>query len=72
MKFLLQKHSKQTFCELVEEKDVIKKNVVSPIPEDEKWKLVIIEELCLLQKGFLDTDFDEPLLEEILEFICTS
>ena len=70
--FLLQKHSKQTLAELVVDRNTIKKATVSPISENEKWKLNIIEEVSLVKKGQLEADFDEELLDEILDYICTS
>ena len=69
--FLLNKHSKPTLNSLICERNIIKKGVVSPVSENEKWKLPLIEELCLIQKGFLVSEFDEPELGEILNYICT-
>ena len=45
--------------------------MVLGLPEDEKWKAGMIEELVLFKKGFLVAEFDEPLLEAILEYLCT-
>ena len=46
---------------------------IAPLSENEEWKLQLIEEVSLLLKGQLKTDFDdEPLLEEILDFVCTT
>ena len=49
----------------------IKKQVVNPLREDEKWKAGMIEELVLVKKGFLVAEFEEPLLTAILEYLCT-
>ena len=69
--FLLGKHSKQTRGDLIKNISSIKKQVINPIPEAEKWKTVIVEEIALIQKGFLVADFEEALLAELLEYLCT-
>ena len=70
--FLLQKHSKLTLAELIVDRNTIKTSIVAPISENEKWKLRIIEEVSLIKKGQLEAAFDEEMLEEILEHICTN
>ena len=54
-------------------RNTIKKSRVHPLSETEEWKLNIIEELSLVNKGQLniDDEFDEDMLEEIIYFICT-
>ena len=69
--FLLAKHSKQTLGDLIRNSVSMKKQVINPLPEDEKWKAGMIEELVLVKKGFLVAEFEEPLLTAILEYLCT-
>ena len=69
--YLLQKYSKQTLTELVNDRNIIKKTIVTPISETESWKLKIIEEVSLVRKGQLEADFDDIMLDEILDYICT-
>ena len=58
--------------DLVQDKDNVKRARVYPLPDDEVWKVSIIKELALYQKGHLEIDFDENELEEILDWICTN
>ena len=68
---LLAKHSKPALVDFDQEKCLIKKQVINPLPENEKWKAGMIEELVLVKKGFLVAEFDDPLLDSILEYLCT-
>ena len=71
--FLCDKYSKQSLGQLIADKTTIKKARVSPLSENEKVKLKLIEEVSLILKGQLETEFeDQTLLEEILDFICTT
>ena len=73
IKFLQNNYSELSMDQLVADKHIIKKARVSPLSENEEWKLKLIEEVSLLLKGQLESDFDDqPLLEEILDFICTT
>ena len=69
--FLLAKHSEPALVDLFRKNVSLKKQVINPLPEDEKWKAGMIEELVLVKKGFLVAEFDEPLLDSILEYLCT-
>ena len=69
--YLLQKYSKQTLTELVNDRNIVKKTIVTPISETESWKLKIIEEVSLVRKGKLEADFNDLMLDEILDYICT-
>ena len=55
------------------EQNIIKKARVYPVSETEEWKLKLIEELSLVSRGQLDLDedFDENMLEEIMDYIWT-
>ena len=41
------------------------------VPEDEVWKLNMIQEIALTRKEHLVTNFDYDYLEEILDYVCT-
>ena len=41
-----------------------------PLPEEENWKISVINELALVKRGILELDFDDNNLEAILEQIC--
>ena len=70
--FLLQKYCKRNLADLVADKNCIKKSRVVALSETEKWKLTIIEEVSLMRKGHLEvTEFDDKMLEEILDYVCT-
>ena len=69
--FLLAKHSEPALVDLIRKNVSLKKQVINPLPDDEKWKAGMIEELVLVKKGFLGAEFDEPLLAAILEYLCT-
>ena len=71
LQFLLRKYNKTSMLELIDEKYNIKKARVALFSENENWKLNLIQEVSLVKKGFLEIDFEEVLLEEILEFVCT-
>ena len=71
LQFLLQKYFKRNLADLITNKSSIKKSTVSPISETEKWKLTLIEELSLVLKGQLEAEFDDKMLEDILEHVCT-
>ena len=67
------KYSKLSLGQLIADRTAIKKARVAALSENEKWKLLLIEEVSLMLKGQLTTNFDdEPLLEEILDFVCTT
>ena len=73
IKFLCDKYSKLSLDQLIADRTTIKKARVTLLSENEEWELQLIEEVSLLLMGQLKTDFDdEPLLEEILDFVCTT
>ena len=59
------------FSEVTENIHMIKKSRVNPILDNEKWKLPIIEEISLIKFGFLTTDMELQVLEDILESVAT-
>ena len=71
MKYLMDKFKVESLADMVKEKHRLKKGRVYPLPEDEAWKIPLIKELALHQKGQLDIDFGTTELEEILGLICT-
>ena len=70
--FLLENHQKSNIYSLFKEKNRIKKSRIYSLPEDEAWKVGIIEELSLVKKEHLEINFDKKNLEDILEFLCTN
>ena len=62
----------ESLVDLVKEKNSLKRGRVYPLQDVETWKIPIIKELALLQKGQLEIDFDPTELEEILGQICTN
>ena len=72
MNFLLQKYSKISQDELFADKMKIKNSRVYTLSLEEKWKILMIEEIGLLRKNHLEMEFDKDDLDDILEYICTS
>ena len=70
--YLLNKFKVDSLVDLVQDKDNVKRARVYPLPDEEGWKVPIIKELALHQKGHLKIDFDDNELEEILDWICTN
>jgi hypothetical protein len=69
--FLLSKFKKLSLDELILDKSKIKNSRVYSLPQEEAWKISLIEEISLFKKNLLDINFDEEELEAILEIICT-
>ena len=55
---------------MVAERTTLKKLRVYPLPEEENWRISVINELALVKRGILELDFDDNNLEAILEQIC--
>ena len=72
LQYLLQKYNKLTYHALVADKISIKKSRVYSLPDDESWKINLIEEISLIKKEHLEIDFDLENLDKVLEYICTS
>ena len=72
LNFLLDKYRKENIQELIKDLYAIKNTRVYNLPEDETWKVGLIEELSLIKKNHLDISFENDDLEEILEVICTA
>ena len=53
---------------------LVKQNLVyEPIPEGEKWRISILEEIIDFREGKLEIQgFEREELDEILEFICVT
>ena len=69
--FLLSKFKKLSLDELILDKSKIKNSRVYSLPQEEAWKISLIEEISLFKKNLLDINFDEEELEAILDIICT-
>ena len=72
IEYLLKKNRKQSLHHLILDRYTLKKAKIYPISEEEHWKLTIIKELSLIQKGHLETEFDDKYLIEILDYVSTS
>ena len=72
VKYLQMKYNKYSIQDLVADKHKIKKSMVNSLPEEESWKIRIIEEISLVKKSHLELNFDNGNLDEILEYICTA
>ena len=57
--------------QLLLEKFNIKNNRVHPLEEGEEWKPSVIHELCLAQKGLLDIELEQEVIDDMLDYICT-
>ena len=71
LKFLMDKYNKSDMKSLISDRNLIKKSRVNPLPEEESWKVKLLQEICLARKELIEVDFDDKDLEEILEFVCT-
>ena len=73
IRYLLEKYSQENITNLSNGRNTIKKSRIHPLSETEELKLNVIEELSLVSKGQLnlDDEFDEDMLEKIMDFICT-
>ena len=68
----LQKYGKVSLADLVADRVEIKKARVYPLPDEEVWKIRLMEDICLTKKDQLEIDFDLENLDDILQHICTS
>jgi hypothetical protein len=69
--FLMQKFKKDSIDQLIMDKQKLKNLRVYSLPEEENWKVNLIEEISLLKKNQLDIAFDPEQLETILDYVCT-
>ena len=56
---------------LILERYQIKSKRIHPLLEDETWKIEMIEEMCLANKGSIESNCEEKDIETLLEIICT-
>ena len=56
---------------LINKKHLIKNGRINPLNNDEKWKIDMIQEMCLSKLGLLESDSDESDTKIMLEIICT-
>ena len=67
----MQKFKKDSIDQLIMDKQKLKNLRVYSLPEEENWKVNLIEEISLLKKNQLDIAFDPKQLETILDYVCT-
>ena len=53
-------------------KYIIKNMRVYELQDEEKWKIPLLEEICLVKNQNLDLDFDEEYIQTILCDVATS
>ena len=70
--YLLDKHKMDSMAKLISEKNNLKKLRVYTLPAEEKRKVSLMKEVALVRKGQLELEFEDKILEEILEAVCTS
>ena len=63
IKYLLNTYNLGSLEELISERQSIKIRRVYPLEEDEHWKPVLIEELCMTKLGFLDCLLEKQVIE---------
>ena len=57
-------------ADLIGEKQVLRKKRIYTLPEAEEWKVKLIKEIALIKKEYLEVEFDEQDLDDILELLC--
>ena len=70
MKLLMNNYEIEEVSDVFANKYLIKKTRVNPLLENEGWKPRLIEELSLIKRGFLTTEMEIEVLEEILESVA--
>ena len=68
--YLCKKFYCKSLTQLTASKKKIRESKIHYLPEEEKWKTGIVEELGRLKKNLIDIDFDEDFLNEILDYVC--
>ena len=63
-------HKKFFMADLIGEKQVLRKKRIYTLPEAEEWKVKLIKEIALIKKEYLEVEFDEQDLDDILELLC--
>ena len=66
IEFLKNLYNVNSLQDPIEEKHSIKKNRVNPLEQGEEWKPILINEICLAKKGFLDIGLEEEILDDLL------
>ena len=70
IKYLMTTHEKFSMADLIGEKQVLRKKRIYTLPEAEEWKVKLIKEIALIKKEYLEVEFDEQDLDDILELLC--
>ena len=68
--YLFKKFDIQTIHQLFNVKAKLKDMRVYDLPDEEKWKIKLIAEICLIRKNHLEIEFDQEHLNQILDLIC--
>ena len=67
---MFKKFDIQTVHQLFNVKAKLKDMRVHDLPDEEKWKMKLIAEICLIRKNHLEIEFDQEHLNQILDLIC--
>ena len=70
--FLMNKYNCESRVELENMKYKIKNTRVYDLPDNEKWKTNLIEELSLMKLGLVEETLNEDEIKFLLEDLCTS
>ena len=71
IKFIKNQYEVESFKNMIEKKQAIKKNRVHPLEDGEHWKIEIIEELSLCRRGCLEIAMEEEDIDAMLEAVTT-
>ena len=68
----MEKYKKVTLKDLVIERQTLKKSRVYSLPDEELWKIPVMEELAMVKRGIFEFDvFDDDQVDTLLELMCT-
>ena len=68
----MQKYNCESRVELENMKYKIKHTRVYDLPDNEKWKTNMIEELSLMKLGLVEETLNEDEIKFLMEDLCTS
>ena len=72
LNFLKKKYELNSEKLLYENQDKIGKSIVNELPNEESWKINVIEELTSMTQGECSTELTEDEITQILNFVTTS
>ena len=72
IRMLLNLYDIEDLTSLLKQGQTIKKMRVNPLEDGDDWKINILEELCLAQKGLIELDFNSDEIQMIIDVIATA